>query len=97
MKDVNWIINHRRITKEMNYAAADLTMQRYAFSEQRGLNYCLSNKPPIPDNGGLHKKIWHLKPKESKMSESGPVLGSVDIHSLTQYVSFDDILEYNTL
>jgi len=55
MKGVNWIINHRRIMKEMNYTAADMTMQRYAFSEQRGLNYCLSNKPPIPDNGGLQK------------------------------------------
>lgn len=42
--------------KEMNYAAADMTMQRYVFSEQRGLNYCLSSKPPIPDNGGLCKK-----------------------------------------
>lgn len=36
--------------KEMNYAAADMTMQR-------DLNYCLSNKPPIADNGGLHKKM----------------------------------------
>lgn len=43
--------------KEMNYTAADMTMQRYVFSEQRGLNYCLSSKPPIPDNGGLHKKM----------------------------------------
>lgn len=54
---VNWIINHSRQMKEMNYAAADMTMHRYVFSEQRGLNYCLSNKPPIPDNGGLRKKM----------------------------------------
>lgn len=84
----------------MNYAAADMTMRRYVFSEQRGLNYYLSNKPPISDNGGLHKKRWHLRAKESKMRENGlvgAVLGSVDTHSLAQYVSVNDILEYNTL
>lgn len=43
--------------KEMNYAAADMTMQRYVFSEQRSLSYCLSSKPPIPDNGGSRKKM----------------------------------------
>lgn len=48
--------------KEMNYAAADMTMQRYVFSEQRGLSYCLSNKPQFQIMAD-HAKRWFLTGK----------------------------------